>query len=262
MSFFDSWLAFNECFDSRDLSALTQLVGYKLLAIDNELQHPESFLLSDRELMTRAGIKSGQTIVQARRELKNVGLIDFKAGKGAKPTRYWLTTEQESSKNDDSVKQDSSKIQASGIISYTLQHAGEEKRNEDDDASARETGKVAAATGKDADAGAQAKPLSSSTFDANDIQAEWAKAFGYDLRGNRALELEQLASKDYARAQAAIARTLAQKEKQGISNEFPYFIVVYNGLKPTAEPVKEKAKKDDLQEQLSFCKAALSNYQK
>ena len=83
-----------------------------------------------------------------------------------------------------------------------------------------ETEKVAAATGKDADADARAKPLSSSTFDANDIQAEWVKAFGYDLRGNRALELEQLASKDYARAQAAIARTLAQKEKQGISNEY------------------------------------------
>ena len=88
-------------------------------------------------------------------------------------------------------------------------------KKKDDDASARKTAKVATATGKDADAHTQAKPLSSSTFDANDIQAEWVKAFGYDLRGNYALELKQLASKDYARAQAAIARTLSQKEKAG-----------------------------------------------
>ena len=64
MSFFDNWLAFNECFDEGDFTALTQLVGYKILAIDNERKHPESFLLTDRELMNRTGIKSGQTIVR------------------------------------------------------------------------------------------------------------------------------------------------------------------------------------------------------
>ena len=102
MNFFDSWFAFNTCFDQENLTALTQLVGYKLLAVDNELQHPESFLLSDRELMSRTNIKSGQTIVEARRQLKNAGLIDFKAGKGTKPTRY--TIKRESSTNQALIK--------------------------------------------------------------------------------------------------------------------------------------------------------------
>lgn len=229
MSFFDNWLAFNECFDSRNLSALTQLVGYKLLAVDNELQHPESFLLSDRTLMTRAGIRSGQSIVQARRELKNVGLIDFKAGKGAKPTRYWFTIKRESSENDDSTKQDSSKIQASRVISYT-QREEEEKRNEDDDAGAREAENVAVATGKDADAGAHAKPLTSPKYDPNDIQDIWAKELGYELRGNRALELEQLAGEDFERAKSAILKTA---KKKGLHDEFTYFKAVYNTLKPS-----------------------------
>ena len=115
-TFFDSWGAFNSCFDKGNFAALTQLVGYKLLAVDNELKHPESFLLTDRELMSRTGIKSGQTIVEARRQLKNAGLIDFKTAK-AKPTRYWL------------IKQNPIKIQASGFISYTS-HACDVKTEE------------------------------------------------------------------------------------------------------------------------------------
>ena len=116
MTFLDAWRTFNTCFDEGGCSALTQLVGYKLLAIDDELKHPDSFLLTDRELMSRTGIKSGQTIVEARRQLKNAGLIDFKASK-ARPTRYSI--KQKSSKITHSIKQDSSKIQSTGLVPYT-----------------------------------------------------------------------------------------------------------------------------------------------
>ena len=112
MEFFEGWKTLNARFDECDLTALTQLVGYKLLAIDNELRHPDSFLLTDRELMSRTNIKSGQTIVAARRDLKNAGLIDFKTAK-SKPTRYWFTIKQDSSNNQANIKQDSSKNQAS-----------------------------------------------------------------------------------------------------------------------------------------------------
>ena len=106
MNFFDCWKTLNECFDGSNLTALTQLVGYKLFAVANELKFPDSFLLTDRELMSRTNIKSGQTIVEARRQLKNAGLIDFTTEK-ARPTRYRFTI------NQATIKQDSSKIQAS-----------------------------------------------------------------------------------------------------------------------------------------------------
>ena len=110
LNFFDCWKTFNTCFDNGDLTAQTQLVGYKLLAIFNERMFPESLPLTDRELMSRTNIKSGQTIVEARRQLKNAGLIDFKSGK-ARPTVYRLTIKQDSSKNQASDKQESSKIE-------------------------------------------------------------------------------------------------------------------------------------------------------
>lgn len=115
MNFFDCWKTLNECFDESNLTALTQLVGYKLFAVANELKFPESFLLTDRELMSRTNIKSGQTIVEARRQLKNAGLIDFETKK-ARPTRYRFTInqatiKQDSSNNQARFKQDSSKIE-------------------------------------------------------------------------------------------------------------------------------------------------------
>ena len=91
MKFFDYWFALNTRFDEGDLTAQTQLVGYKLFAIFNERKFPEWLPLTDRELMSRTNIKSGQTIVEARRQLKNAGLIDFTTAK-ARPTRYTFTT--------------------------------------------------------------------------------------------------------------------------------------------------------------------------
>ena len=118
MNFFDGWLALNSRFDEGDLTAQTQLVGYKLFAIFNERKFPESLVMTDRELQSRTNIKSGQTIVAARRSLKNAGLIDFESAR-AKATRYRLTIKQDSSKNQASFKQESSKRQASGLVSYT-----------------------------------------------------------------------------------------------------------------------------------------------
>lgn len=196
MNFFDGWLALNACFDEGDLSATTQLVGYKLFAIFNERKFPESLLITDRELMSRTNIKSGQTIVEARRQLKNAGLIDFTANK-ARPTRYRLTIKQDSSKIQASAKQETSKRQASRFISYTP--------NEE----------IRAKTSDDACA------------DANEIQDVWKQTFGVDLRGERALELERLAGLDWTRTVTAIRRTAQQS---GLSNEYAYFKAVYDKL--------------------------------
>ena len=139
MSFFDNWLAFNECFDEGDFTALTQLVGYKILAIDNERKHPESFLLTDRELMNRTGIKSGQTIVEARRRLKNAGLIDFKTAKN-KPTRYSI--KHQSSTNDQSIKHGASTNQARALVSYTQNLKEEEEKENNYDGAGANTSEL------------------------------------------------------------------------------------------------------------------------
>ena len=93
MEFFEGWKALNSRFDSDNPTAMTQLIGYKLLAIDNERHHPDEFSVSDRDLMKRTGIQSTQTIHAARNTLKQMGLIDFETPKG-KPTQYRWTINQ------------------------------------------------------------------------------------------------------------------------------------------------------------------------
>lgn len=131
MNFFDGWFALNSRFDEGDLTAQTQLVGYKLFAIFNERKFPDSLLLTDRELQSRTNIKSGRTIVEARRSLKNAGLIDFETVKN-KPTRYRLTIEP--SKHEVSTEEAQSKHkvstkEASGLVPYT--HTREDVKTED-----------------------------------------------------------------------------------------------------------------------------------
>lgn len=108
MEFFEGWKTLNSRFDKGDLTALTQLVGFKLYAISDELRFPDVLRVSDRELMSRTGIQSGQTIVEARRRLKNAGLIDFTTKKN-KPTEYrWTLT----SANQAPIKHEPSTNQA------------------------------------------------------------------------------------------------------------------------------------------------------
>lgn len=87
MKFFEGWRELNRRLNASNLTAPTQLVMYKLFYMFDEQRFPESLLVSDRELMSVANIKSTKTIVEARRQLKNLGLIDFETAHG-KPTRY------------------------------------------------------------------------------------------------------------------------------------------------------------------------------
>ena len=117
MKFFDYWKALNARFDEGDLPAMTQLVGYKLLAIFNERMFPSSLAISDRELMERTGIQGGRTIVEARRRLKSAGLIDCDTQQG-KTTRYRLTMKQLGSSEEAVRKQLGSSEEAVKSSSY------------------------------------------------------------------------------------------------------------------------------------------------
>ena len=86
--FFDYWENLNDGFEEHNLSALTQLVGYKLLAEFNKAKF-SGITLTDRELQAITNIHSLKSIHDAKAQLKQYGLIDFKTKKN-KPTIYTL----------------------------------------------------------------------------------------------------------------------------------------------------------------------------
>lgn len=114
MEFFEGWKVLTSRLDAGDLPARTQLVGFKLFAISNELRFPEIVTVSDRELMKRTGIQSGHTIHEARKRLRNAGLLTFETQLG-KPTKYHWTLEQGSTKEALSKHQGSTKEAPSEI---------------------------------------------------------------------------------------------------------------------------------------------------
>ena len=235
-----------EAFAERAVTGHDQLICLHIFNKFNRAHWADTVRISDRELqeLCRLYDSTGKpisidTIRRAKARLKLKGLIDFKRGSGDKPTEYRLAQITPADTPADTPAQ-------SALFSIPLIESQEDRRQQDD-AGARGTGDVAAATNAEADAHTQALPLSSSKFDANDIQGEWLKAFGYDLRGNRALELEQLAAKDYERAQKALASTKSKGER--VNDHFAYFKTVYDSLKPTTKE-KAKEKSESTKEQL------------
>lgn len=242
--FFDIWQTLNSRFDEGDLPAHAQLVGYKLLAASTESVSPSSFSLSDRELQSRTQIKSTQTIVDARRRLKNAGLIDFQTHK-ARATQYQFLVKQDSSKIQTNDKQDSNKRQATGLVPYTVSacEVGEQKEKESSPRTPlkeKEKTERAGAREEEAAAGSQAGlagALPLTTPDANSIHDVWLSEIGEELRGDDAWELERLASCDWTRTVTAI-RITAKKQA---SNPYAYFKAVYNGVgKPQTPPEAPK----------------------
>ena len=152
-------------FEDESCSASAQLTVLHLLHENNRHGNTGTVQISDRELGHRTSL-SKQTITEAKRTLKNRGLIDFKTdrSKPRQPTTYTLTFFNELGQNvgqsvgqkvDQRVGQNAGQ---NALVSYTLTAGGREdkRRKNQDDAGARGgQGDVAAATGTPT----QAKPL-------------------------------------------------------------------------------------------------------
>lgn len=66
------------CISKRlNLSASTRSVYTAIVGEMNEAHYPERLSLTDRQLMTLAGLRSVATVHEAKNVLKNYGLIDF-----------------------------------------------------------------------------------------------------------------------------------------------------------------------------------------
>ena len=98
------------------MSALTQLVGYKLLAEFNKAKF-SGVTLTDRELKAITNIHSLKSIHDAKAQLKQYGLIDFKTKKN-KPTIYTLC--EPVSKHEVNTEETPSEHEVNTAYSITL----------------------------------------------------------------------------------------------------------------------------------------------
>lgn len=79
----DYFRGFHDLKQKLNLSASAQAVYLSLLGEFNTARFPEQLSISDRVLATLAGLKSVATAHDAKRILKNAGLIDFKSNRGS-----------------------------------------------------------------------------------------------------------------------------------------------------------------------------------
>nr|DAR84215.1 MAG TPA: DnaD [Caudoviricetes sp.] len=63
-----------------NLSATAQALYLRLILIDNGLGWPERFYASNSRLMTEAGINSEKTLITARNQLIQMGLVEYRKG--------------------------------------------------------------------------------------------------------------------------------------------------------------------------------------
>ena len=63
-----------------NLSAAAQSLYLRLILIDNGLGWPEHFYASNSRLMTEAGINSEKTLITARNQLIQMGLVEYRKG--------------------------------------------------------------------------------------------------------------------------------------------------------------------------------------
>jgi hypothetical protein len=90
MNYVKQMNAFEDYSDRTGLPASTQLIYYKLFAMNNRVGWVEWFESTNPYLMFKAGIKDEGTFIRHRNTLKQCGLIDFISGKKGQPTRYNL----------------------------------------------------------------------------------------------------------------------------------------------------------------------------
>lgn len=85
------------------VSSNAVLLWYGLFGINNDLRWPEWFKVDNLRLMGYAFIKREATLISARKELINLGLIEFKKGSKGHPSEYRIVmfAEKESKESTD-----------------------------------------------------------------------------------------------------------------------------------------------------------------
>lgn len=116
MTYYDRLNAF---FDKNEINPLppsAQLVYLHILHENNRLRNPEVFYITDMQLTFTTGLAK-QAVTDAKRRLKNAGLIDFKTDKKnpRAGTRYTLPDTTEPTKKQN-IESDGRQIDTNNVI--------------------------------------------------------------------------------------------------------------------------------------------------
>ena len=245
----DYFEAFHELQRKKNFSANAIATYYTILAVFDKTGYPEQVKLPLRDLQKLAGLKSVATAHECKNVLKNYNLIDFKTKNGtivyklraehipntrrtknecransdgllSAPTRGKKAAER---KEKESFPRTPFKEKEKSLLNQSSSSSISTERLE------RVETRERAAERKPATTVAHAKPLASPECDPNDIHDIWRETFGNCLRGDRAIELERLAGKDFGKARLAIEKTA---KREGLHDTFAYFKTVFNGTAP------------------------------
>lgn len=248
---------FYELSISRPPQSSAQLVYFHLMLTSHCAGDREFVQISDRELGLRTRL-SKQTITDAKRTLKNLGLIDFytERDKPQRGTTYKLKCLSEKAGQDIGQTPEQS-IGQKGLVCYApntgASHIGRTpppssppfppappfftpsppSSSSSSSSSARvreEAGQNGTATDTGSLAGAL--PLSSPETEM-DIHDIWLYETGYSLKGSIAFELERLANEDFDLMHKAIKEAVASSARPN----FNYVKAIFERLKKGGEKV-------------------------
>lgn len=90
MSYINEINAFDRRMHRAPLSPLAQLLWYKLMQLSNRLHWPEDFQIDNRRLMAEINVSALRTLMAARQELVDDGLLIFSPGVRGRPSTYRL----------------------------------------------------------------------------------------------------------------------------------------------------------------------------
>lgn len=90
MSYIDEINAFDRRMHRAPLSPIAQLLWYKLMQFSNRLHWPEDFQIDNKRLMAEINVSALHTLIAARQELVEDGLLTFTPGVRGRPSIYQL----------------------------------------------------------------------------------------------------------------------------------------------------------------------------
>jgi len=82
--------AFDRRMHRAPLSPIAQLLWYKLMQFSNRLHWPADFQIDNKRLMAELNVSALRTLITARQELIESGLLEFSPGVRGKPSTYRL----------------------------------------------------------------------------------------------------------------------------------------------------------------------------
>lgn len=92
MSYINEINAFDRRMHRAPLSPVAQLLWYKLMQFSNRLHWPDDFQIDNKRLMAEINVSALHTLMTARQELVDDGLLTFTPGVRGRPSTYRLSS--------------------------------------------------------------------------------------------------------------------------------------------------------------------------